>query len=200
MDRRYGMDMARGGQGVGGCSEFCFQHVRLLLFGFFPARARPRSKRETRGNEFTASSHLAIVHPSRWLVNYFQAIYFSSASLWKHGRKNGSESSVRALLNFAVRLHITSRKRHKQQTTGCNSSGLPVIGRVRASLNEVGPTHGNCYEPVNQGQSYEAIHLNSSAIRCEQHAGHETQRPVPLRHDVRLHVAVVVLARPHKPT
>src|SRR5436190_522049 len=35
------------------------------------------------------------------------------------------------------------------------------------------------------------------AVGRHQHAGHETERPEALGHDVRLHVAVVVLARPH---
>ena len=42
------------------------------------------------------------------------------------------------------------------------------------------------------------LSLHGLAVRGDEHAGHETQGAVALGHDVRLDVAVVVLARPHE--
>ena len=51
-----------------------------------------------------------------------------------------------------------------------------------------------------QGCTVGGFRLEHSAIGRQEDAGHEAERAKALRHNVRLHIAVVVLARPYKAT
>ena len=49
---------------------------------------------------------------------------------------------------------------------------------------------------VTRNRAVRSFRLNGHAVGRHQHRGHQAQRAIALRHRVRLHVAVVVLARP----
>ena len=53
---------------------------------------------------------------------------------------------------------------------------------------------------VSSDGAVRSLGLDGLAIGADEHRGHETERAVALRNHVRLHVAVVVLARPHEAT